>query len=851
MDESQAAPSDRSVIEELRAIQEAFIPGYQNDTTVGSTPGRQDPNAPPSPVSPSAILNSVEHDSVENLHHPDPNHPVVDPTSWVHGPPPELFGDSIGPQHDASTMNSTMASLKQPATALGAMEELDLSSSALKPHIGASLEEGSDVPVTVTPSALFTSVDLNVPPDLSLRPGGDLPEEAGPGVASSEGQADTAMHDDQDFDILPSEDSAPNEYLVPIPPAARIRAEVLEYINQHRQEIHTFTTNAYGDGAQSPDHKNIAEIDEILQHLTELSNLPPYHKDLSNLSQEESVRYARDTSSKLSFVYEFLEGLRDAAVEIAILADSGTGLKQLEAIVSQGGFAYRHLRGNWPQIPTGQGSACRVVLIDTSIEDAQPVHTANIVLAYDQSAEHSGLLDHYKTNDQDKQEPLVFSLVEVYTLEHINRRLSPAMGPFERKQAQAICLTFLSRHLEDEWMYERIPQPHEMAQDLIRYLVDDEGQFTHPETRWETWEHQTVPEDVFDRYKAFKGRYLSSGNRKRHLSEGDDVSETPKRARIESTLELSDDLKRFLGTNATLTGSVAQVSIEKLEDLVLQVGHWNLACPHRSLTDKFQAKDLKAALDKKGAELRGWVKTVRSFQPKYQQAIRERNIFEEERNKMFKEKEKIQKSLDISQTRASKLLEEKQELEARLQELASSDNPNTTTAAQREQELVSSRENAANLERQLAFLKKDVEYARSRYQDASDKAASLGEDNTALKSQVAELEKRASDNVIKLRTLSADAARQDAWRLYQDEKAQRLSAERELDRKNDELRNYKSRFGGRETRGSSVPRSPRVRQMSSRNTSPVGDNGNGGNGSGPGPISGVFGPRSTHLKENF
>lgn len=245
------------------------------------------------------------------------------------------------------------------------------------------------------------------------------------------------------------------------------------------------------------------------------------------------------------------------------------------------------------------------------------------------------------------------------------------------------------------------------------------------------------------------------------------------------------------------------------------------------------------------------MKTVRNFQPKYQQAIRERNIFEEERTKMYREKEKIQKALDVSQARANKLLEEKQELEAKLQELTKSEDPNTTAAAHRELDLASSRENAANLERQLAFMKKDVEYARSRYQDASDKAASLGEDNTALKNQVAELEKRASDNVVKLRELSVETARQDAWRLYQDEKTQRLSAERELDRKNEELRNYRSRFGGRETRGSSVPRSPRVRQMSSRNTSPVGDNGNGGNGSGPGPISGVFGPRSTHLKENF
>lgn len=834
MDDSQVAPPERSAVEELRAIQQAFIPGYQTNTVVDNTTGGSDPNAPPSPVSPSAILNSVEQDSVENLHHSDPNLSAIDPVSWVHGAPAELFSDSIGPQYDSSSLNTTIESLKPPATALGEIGELDLSANALKQHVGASLEETSDVPATVTPSALFTSMDLNVPQGLPLQPDVGLHEEAGPVVASSEGQGDTAMHDDHDFEVLPSEASGPNEYLVTIPPAARIRAEVLEYINQHRQEIHDFTTNIHDDATQSSDHKTTAKVDEVLQHLTELSNLPPYHKDLPGLSQEEMVRYARDTSSKLSFVYEFLQGLRDVAVEIVVLAEPGPVLAQLEAIVSQGGFVYRHLRGDWPQAPTGQGSVCRVVLVDTSIEDAQFVHTANIVLAYDQTAEHSGLLDHYKTDSLDKQQPLVFSLVEVYTLEHINRRLSPAMGSFERKRAQAVCLAFLSRHLEDEWMYERIPQPHEMAQDLIRYLVDAEGQFTHPETRWETWEHQTVPEDVYERYKAFRGRYFS-GNRKRRLSEGDDVVETPKRARIESPPEISDDLRRFLGADVTFIGNTAQVSIERLEDLVLQ------------------AKDLKAALDKKGAELKGWVKTVRTFQPKYQQAIRERNIFEEERNKMFKEKDRVQKALEISQARASKLSEEKQELAAKLQELARSDNPDTTAAAQRELDLASSRENATNLEKQLAFQKKNAEYARSRYQDASDKAASLGEDNTALKSRLAELEKKASDNVVKLRGLSVDAARRDVIRLYEEEKAQRVSAERELERKNEELRGFKSRFGGRETRGSSVPRSPRVRQMSSRNTSPVGDNGNGGNGNGggPGPISGVFVPRSTHLKENF
>lgn len=262
-------------------------------------------------------------------------------------------------------------------------------------------------------------------------------------------------------------------------------------------------------------------------------------------------------------------------------------------------------------------------------------------------------------------------------------------------------------------------------------------------------------------------------------------------------------------------------------------------------------KHLKTALDQKGEELESWEKTVRQFQPKYHEAIRDRKGFEEERDKVLKEKEKTQKLLDTSETRVIKLSGENRELEAKLQELTKSDNPDIAAAAQREADLKGSQEMVTSLEKQITYLKKDVDFTRGRYQDASDKAAALGEENTELRKKLADLEVRASENVVKLRQISVETARKEAWQLYQDEKAQRLDRERELDKKNEELRAYKSRFSGRETRGSSVPRSPRVRQVSSRNTSPIADGGIGGGGNGAGPMSGVFGPRSTHLKENF
>lgn len=255
------------------------------------------------------------------------------------------------------------------------------------------------------------------------------------------------------------------------------------------------------------------------------------------------------------------------------------------------------------------------------------------------------------------------------------------------------------------------------------------------------------------------------------------------------------------------------------------------------------------------------MRSIRRFQPKYLEAIGDRGSFELQRDKAVKDKDKTQKELERTQARVAKLSEEKCDLETRLIELAqSSEDPDRAAAAQREIDLREAVENAASVERQMKNIRADLDFAQSRYQDASDKAAALGEENSELRLQIRGLEARASDNVVEIRRINA--ARTDARlrQMYEQEKAMRQAHEREIDRIKEELRACKARFGGRETRGSSVPRSPRPsRQMSSRNTSPVGDgnggggNGNGGGGSGNsgggGAMASVFGPRGSHLRD--
>lgn len=253
--------------------------------------------------------------------------------------------------------------------------------------------------------------------------------------------------------------------------------------------------------------------------------------------------------------------------------------------------------------------------------------------------------------------------------------------------------------------------------------------------------------------------------------------------------------------------------------------------------------------------MKSYIQTIRKFQPKYYNAIGDRGNFEVQRNQAVREKERTQKELERSESKVTKLTEDKKELVAQLQELTKSDKPDLAAAAQRELDLRTAQETAAGTVRQLNSIRKDLSFAQSRYQDASDKAAALGTENADLRLQIRDLETRANANIVEIRRINAARGDSKLRKMYEQEREMRLDREREIERRSEEMRQYKARFGGRETRGSSVPRSPRIRQMSSRNTSPVGDNGGpgggggNGNGGGLGVGGGLFGPRGAHLRE--
>lgn len=566
----------RGVLDELRAIQLEFTPVHMHASILGNNSGAIRANdEPPTPVSPSDILSSVEQDNLENEEQAALQS-AEGSTSWGHEPDPVLFADSLDPQHgSASAAESNMASLATTTPASGAIEQATdvemayAAAAALTSGIEAGLQSNNNVLDTISPSALLAVTGPDALPEASFQE--TLEPLVVASVAEETKDHDTAMQDGHDFGILPLEDTAANEYIIALPPPARSRAETVEIIRTHRQEIDSFEAIFSRDGPRSLDNKATVKIDAMLQSLNELSNLPPYHKDLPDLSQDEWMRYARDTTSKLAFIYELLNRLRTVDVEIAILVAGDPVLEKVEAIVGQGGFTYRRVQQQeWSQASDEQGSDCKIVLIDTSQAGPRPRSTENIVIAYDETAESSGLLHPYKTNQVEDQTPMIFSLVGVYSLEHINRRLSPAMDPLEKKLAQVKCLVATAKFADDEDEYEQIPQPHEFAQDLVQYMVDEDG-FRPPPVRWASWDHQRVPELVFNSYKAMRGQMVPYGSRKRAREDSSGAVDTPKRARVEimtDDVQLSDGLRARFGNDIRVRRGMAEVSLEKLEDLI-------------------------------------------------------------------------------------------------------------------------------------------------------------------------------------------------------------------------------------------------------------------------------------------
>lgn len=162
-------------------------------------------------------------------------------------------------------------------------------------------------------------------------------------------------------------------------------------------------------------------------------------------------------------------------------------------------------------------------------------------------------------------------------------------------------------------------------------------------------------------------------------------------------------------------------------------------------------------------------------------------------------------------------------------------------------ELVTANEKVTKLEKRIENQNKDLEYMRANYQNASSAATESASEIGDLKDEVMELRGKADETRIKIQKLITEKEISELIKRNRELKNRCEEVERLNEQKNEELRALMA--GRRTTRGTSVPRSPRLGSAvasPSNRRGPLGAVAGGSRGTSPapaegGPVRGVFG----------
>jgi len=176
--------------------------------------------------------------------------------------------------------------------------------------------------------------------------------------------------------------------------------------------------------------------------------------------------------------------------------------------------------------------------------------------------------------------------------------------------------------------------------------------------------------------------------------------------------------------------------------------------------------------------------------------------------------------------------------------LSTSAIPEIAAFSKLKEELITVRKENERLQKRLASLQSEAEYMRGNYQNASSAAADAVNELNELKEENEVLQRKASDNARRIHEIQASNEIKQHLETVEQLEAEMAEKDRELEKKNEELRALLN--GRRQTRGTSVPRSPRMGTMSpgqrpiSRVLSGVGSRGNSPAPGDGAPFRGTF-----------
>ncbi|KAF5018213.1 hypothetical protein F66182_9816 [Fusarium sp. NRRL 66182] len=773
--------------------------------------------------------------SPDTQSHSQPAYPVDAWKPEALGNTPEAPPPSISP---ASIMANPHVSAVDSMQEIVSMSFGESGESIAQSLLSQSLEEAMP-PDTISPAAISGPADpLDPTHTLTFSTQNTLPS----GIESS-GQSITMgqVVNEQDYDAS-SQSSQANEpdkyHLVTLPLHASERSRYVETIRERKVDIESFASCFTEGNYKEPNEALVQKMDQLFNDLVNICDYPQgiIGTPLEKSPNQDLAKACREANSKFSFLSELMN---DLTSEIRILIIVRTpelqrlifALTEVEGIECSAESIDRH---------TSYPSLQRITLALAN-EDFDPFNF-DVVIGYDHAFRDSSI-NAQLSADSVRKRPLVLMLTATHTIEHIGSRYLNNVSRLEEKHALLASTVIAKRYLEEP---ERgYGEPHQVAKVFADHLNRDSDTLS--------WAPQSVPDDVLDIFEssvsqaqpAFAEGLLHGNGHKRRYSDGDDEDEDAdaKRMRVLPLRDMPIDsndppipsaLRQLLDSVAPREAdglgleSTIKVPLASLESIREQMDEYKRRI---SLGGEIEV-ELKSKISGLEKQVKDHLRMVNRIQLSNREALQDRTKFE-------KEKQKVEATTQVATETAKKESERQRQ---RIEELESTvarlkENPES---AEREAMFKQAQEGWRLAEQRLKNTREDVDFMKSRYQDVDAQALRLARENKELKEAHEDLKQKSSANLLAIHQTNSAMEKQVLQQEIRHLQAQVAQQNMDLALAHQKLN---SLANGRNTRGGSMPRSPRLPSGVSPRTGRVGFTGSASRGTSPaGPGAQFMGP---------
>ncbi|APA06148.1 hypothetical protein sscle_01g009180 [Sclerotinia sclerotiorum 1980 UF-70] len=572
-----------------------------------------------------------------------------------------------------------------------------------------------------------------------------------------------------------------NEFIIPLPMMTQVRDVYDTTIRNKKNDIVSFL----GRSSTAPDSDSMDLMIEELKLICDHQDLIVEESSTQSLDDSAQARYAVTISTKFLFIQQFLDSLRAAKVHVVILARDAI-LPILESL-----FRWQQYNYSRPDIPGNPGKSekdlMEITLLPTWIDVRDCiVSPASVVVAFDSSFSASQGGDEYSEilpfdpRNPDKRAPLLW-LVITNSIEHVELCIPATLESSERKDrlVQYVAQTrkFIGRL--DTSIY---PEPQQAARGAAEYVLDDSIEAEWPIMPMPNIDISLPGHGAFNRQPDSLTQSL--------FSPVEPISQSGfKRPSDFDALDDDNAIKRQRMTPSRPDSNTVNGNMADLKEI-------------RSLR----------------ARCEDYEKSIKRIQPKYQRALDEKARYEHENAQAVKRQSEYEKKLEIHDGAAAKLREENASLK---NELAVAQNSLSTSAVPSIAELQKAKDDLRAAQAEIERLKKGqvsvekrADYATSLYQESSQQAQEMRNQLTNLQSEREGLQKQASAARVEIQKINNDGIIQQQVDTINELKRELAERERMLESLTRQLESYTN--GRRTTRGTSVPRSPRMSNMSPR-----------------------------------